>query len=479
MADDADIQKKIVTPKLESGSYVQERMGSFKFSDQVKGITLNDAIEQGLRENFNQQNRKYEDKILEMNWQDSKEEFWYPQISLQLNTSSQRVGRWKNGEKTGGTTSPFPSGTLALVAEDYTVFNWGKDYLAYLNSKENFLRGKQQLNEARRDLKHSIIKTFFQTLMYKKIMEVNKIQLRHASFIYSMNREKVTLKKVTKREYYQARAEYLRAQNEYFAAKRASATSDEALALLLKDPVGTKYIFRERLEYIPMQTTFDEANQFADNQNSAIKDARVNVHVSKRNHEIVRRENLPLPKFSVKLGAYTHGFSTSSHVTEYSSNPETNGAIGNDSNIELVATVSATWAITGRNGLFNTRKTKLSFTTHELNKKKLEQARYEAKSSVRTYYHSLVNLQNEMKILQARTTTLQKLFDTALEDYINKKADFQAFRQALLEMTAADITYEQTKYLHLAAKVDLAQTMGLEDFPGQNFEKVAKKEKGK
>ncbi|MBT7611118.1 MAG: TolC family protein [Bacteriovoracaceae bacterium] len=459
-------------PQLKSGGYVQEETGSFKFKDQIKTVTLNGAIEQGLRENYEQQKRKYEDKILELNWTDSKHAFWYPQISLQLTSSSQRVGRIKKGEKTGGTTSPYPSGNLAFVIEDYTVFNWGKDYLEFLNSKETYLRGKQKLLEKRRILKHSIINAFFETIMYKKISAIKKEQLRHTSFIYSMNREKVTLKKVSKREYYQSRAEYLRSQSEYFEAKRNTGTADETLAILLKDPVGTIYIFRERLKYIPMKTTFDEALKYAKKDNLNIKDAKVAVHIAKRSHDIVQRENLPLPKFSINLGAYTHSFSTSTYINDYETN-------SNNSNIELVASIAATWALTGKDGLFNTRKTTLSYTARELAEKNLEQAKHESQSTVRSKYYSLTNLQNELKVLDARITTLQKLFDTVLDDYLKKRTDFQDFRLALIEQSTTEAAYETLKFLHLKAKLELAETMGQEDFPGQNFENLAIREKGK
>ena len=46
-------------------------------------------------------------------------------------------------------------------------------------------------------------------------------------------------------------------------------------------------------------------------------------------------------------------------------------------------------------------------------------------------------------------------------------------------MTQADVLYEYTKYRHLEEKVNLANTMGLEDFPGENFEDLAVKENGK
>jgi hypothetical protein len=42
-------------------------------------------------------------------------------------------------------------------------------------------------------------------------------------------------------------------------------------------------------------------------------------------------------------------------------------------------------------------------------------------------------------------------------------------------MTETEILFANTVFSHLAEKVELAKTIGLEDFPGENFESVAKK----
>lgn len=243
--------------------FVQERMDSFKFDDNFKSLTLNDALEQGLRENYDQQIRKIQNEQLELNWLDSEHAFWYPTISLTLSSSTQRIGTLRDGETEPVKSSNLPSGTLSLNIEDYTVFNWGKDYLAFLNTKESYQRNKQQLNEKRRDLRHEIIQRYFETIFFRQLETIKKNQLRHSSFLYSMNREKVTLKKVSKREYYQARSEYLRSQSEFYEARRTASKADEALAKLLKDPAGTRYIFREKLNYLPIKTTLEEASSIS------------------------------------------------------------------------------------------------------------------------------------------------------------------------------------------------------------------------
>ncbi len=457
----------------KNASFVQERMDSFKFDDKFKALTLNDALEQGLRENFDQQIRNYQNTQIELNWLDTDTEFWFPTISLTLSSSTQRIGTIRDGDTEPVKSSNLPGGTVSLNIEDYTVFNWGKDYLAYLNSKETYQREKQQLDEKKRDLRHEIIKSYFESIFYHQVEKIKRVQLRHASFLYSMNREKVTLKKVTKREYYQARSEYLRSQNEFYEARLNSSKADEALAKLLKDEAGTRYIYREKLNYLPIKTTLEEATRISTKENSNVKDAVVDLHKASRNLDITNRENLPLPKFTMNLGAYTHTFGRQAWATRYSTGS------ANDTDIELVATVNATWTISGAGGLFNSRKTKLSSIDKMISQKKLDQAKFSARSDVRSYYHGLEQLQNEMKVLGARTVSLQKMFDTALEDYLNKRGDFQDFRQSLLEMTETDVLYEYTKFRHLQEKVNLANTMGLEDFPGENFEDLAVKEKGK
>jgi hypothetical protein len=88
-------------------------------------------------------------------------------------------------------------------------------------------------------------------------------------------------------------------------------------------------------------------------------------------------------------------------------------------------------------------------------------------------------LQNQIVILEARIPSLQKSFDTILENYLSGKTKYYDFHLSLIELTGTKILFEQTKFNHLKEKLTLAKISGLEDFPGENFEQLATRVKGK
>jgi outer membrane protein TolC len=461
------------TPKqLRTDGYVQSIDQRAQSNTNYKALHLNDVIEQGLRSNHEQEIRKYQSEILDLSWKDTWEEFWIPKVTLSFNTDEQRLGTLKSGDDTTNKRSKTPSGSLALDFGDYTIFNWGKDYLAFLNTKETYKRSKAVLKEESRNLKHDLIENYFKLYFLKEVERIKRDQLRHASFIYRLNREKITLKKTTREDYYLSRAEYLRAQNEYHDAKNNVQLQNEEVARLINDEVGTKYLLRDSLKYEVINTSLNEAIALAKKTNPDSLTANARVENAKRSYELALKENLPLPKISVKLGAYDYRFDSNNNSTTYSTGP------GN-SDIDIVASINASWSITGTGGLFNRRKTRTSMLSKHIAFSNRGLVHREIEADLKSRFFTVTSLQNQINILDARIPTLQKTFDTVLENYMNKRTKYINFKNTLIELTEAQILMEQSKFLHLFNKVELARTIGLEDFPGENFENLAVKIKGK
>ena len=110
--------KKVYEPKGES-----------------RALSLKEVLEEGLRKNPEERVRDFDRQLLQLSWEDTYQSFWYPQLRLRLGTNQdQRIGRLYRGDRQGSSpTSSSPSGFFGLEFEDYTIFNWGKDYLTYLN----------------------------------------------------------------------------------------------------------------------------------------------------------------------------------------------------------------------------------------------------------------------------------------------------------------------------------------------------------
>ncbi len=456
----------------ESEIYIQEA-DKFKLKETYKNLALNDVIEQGLRKNYEQNIRSQKNEVNEIQWQGAKSAFWMPELKINLTTTPQRISTLHRSSRTPTTeTATTPTGALGLSLGDYTVFNWGKDYALYLNTKSVYERNKQVFDESKRELKLDLIGSYFSLMAMKNIERIRQDQLRQASFVYRLNKEKITIGKTSKQDYYQSRSEYLKAQNDYHDSKIQSDIADENMAFLIADEVGTRYVLNEVLDYRRLKISLEDTLNLATQRNPTLLNNKTSLDVAEREYDVALKENMPLPKFSVNLGAYNKRFGPTTNRTVY----ETYGGSGN---VELVASVNATWALTGEDGLFNSNKLAISRIGKEIAYKELDKNRHFTNSYVRQTYQNILSYQNQLLILEARLPSLQKSFDTILENYLSGKTKYNDFHLALVELTETKILFEQTRLNHLKEKLTLAKLAGLEDFPGENFEQLATRVKGK
>lgn len=464
---------KVISKKInESEIYIQEA-SKYKIDEKFKSLKLNDVIEQGIRKNYDQEIRKQNEVLTDLNFDSAKRTFWYPDVKLVLSTNNQLISLLRKSSRAQTANAPtIPTGYLGLSIGDYTLFNWGKDYALYLNTKTTYERNKQIYSEAKRELKLDLITNYFDLITTKNIEKIRQDQLRHASFVYRLNKEKITIGKTSQQDYYQARNEYLRAQSDFHDAKMKSDIADESMSYLIADPVGTKYVLNEALDYRRIKISLEDSINFAAKQNPTLLNNQANIANAERSYDVAQKENLPLPKFSMNLGAYNKKFGPTTNSTVY----ETYSGNGN---IELIASVNATWDLSGPDGLFNSSKLAKGRINKELATFELTKNKHFTESSVEETYKNIISYQNQMLILEARIPSVQKTFDIVLENYLSGKAKFNDFHLALLDLSETKTYYENLKLSHLKAKISLAKLLGMEDFPGENFEHLAQRIKGK
>ena len=466
-------EQKVKTKAIsESEIYIQEA-DKYKLNETFKNLQLNDVIEQGLRKNYEQNIRGQFDSLNDIEFSGVKNAFWLPELKINLTTTNQRISTLKSSGRPPAVPTPtIPSGSLGLSLGDYTVFNWGKDYALYLNKKSLYTRNKQIFEESRRELKLDLIGTYFLLMSSKNIEKIRQDQLRQASFLYRLNKEKISIGKTSKQEYYLARSEYLKAQNDYHDAKITVDTADENMAFFIADEVGTKYVLNETLDYKRIKITLDESLNYSAKSNPTLLTNKTLIENAERSYDVALKENMPLPKFTVNLGAYNKNFGPTKNSTLY----ETYSGSGN---IELVASINATWSITGEDGFLNSNKLAIGRMGKEIAVKEFEKNSHFTQSLIRQTYLSILSLQNQIVILEARIPSIQKAFDTILENYLANKTKYYDFHLVLEELTNTKILFEQIKQQHLKEKLNLAKLTGLEDFPGETFERLAVRIKGK
>ncbi len=433
-------------------------------------IDLRSILEEGFRKNPFQRIREQKKEQIELTKTDVWQKFWLPKLSLELDSSNHKIDRFNQSSLStpGMGAQQAPTGSLGLVIDEYTLFNWGRDYLQYQNDTQTLSRANQQLSEARRRLKFSLITQYFNLIRSKEIKKIRQEQLRQTSFIHRLAREKLQLRKIRAQEYYQTRSEFLRSQTDYQESLYYVSLQEEELANLLGDEWRGSYSTVEQLKFVSVNATLPEALKLTEEQSVDYRDAKLLYDNASRTYEKTLKENLPLPKFSFNLGSYRTGFDPNGSSWQYQTSP------GNK-NVELVAAIDMKWTLFGDGGFFNSRNNQRSYLDKRIAEINYFNIKRQLDVKVRTIYKTLRFLEQKVKIAEFQYKNAQSNYDSVLDNYIGSKATYADIKFAVDNLVNSHINSENVKYEHLLKKLELADYMGLEDFPGENFEQLAQR----
>lgn len=437
---------------------------SLTTNDQYVPINLKSAIEQGLRQNFDQELRLFRTSLINIQEDRNWDQFWLPNLKFEIGITDQRLQSFLGGSSKD-TSYDRPAGTVALGVAEYTLFNWGKDYLGYLNNKSTYQRSKENLHEDRRELRLDLIDQYLDVLTKSKIAKIKQEQLRQATFIFRFNQDKAKLKKISQQEYFQSKSDYLRTQADYHQSKSELESSERQLGGLLSDPIDNRYRLNEQIKMTRIKSTLDELLSEANKYNPDILDAENNIKITERSYDLAKKESLPLPKISLKVGAYKYQFDDNHSTTRFEN------SLGTDS-VEMVATLNASWDIMGSNGLFNQRNRKEAVLLRNQAIKEREKYQHSTKNQIKTLYRQGLHYERLQDILEAEVISLRSSFDVILDNYTTGKTRFIDLQKALEERTLREIEAQENKYYHAKVKLLLTRLAGLDDLPGESLEAI-------
>lgn len=439
-----------------------------------KVIDLRSVLEEGYRRNPGEQIRTQQREQIDLLKTDIWQSFWLPDVALEMVSTNHRIDRLRESSQSTPAMGAqnAPTGYLGLAIENYTLFNWGRDYLQYQNQKDTLNRARVALAEARRQLKFSLIGQYFDFIRNKEILRIYREQVRQASFIHRFAREKLQLRKIRAQEYYQTRAEYLRSQTDYQEALFQVGQEEEEMALLMGDEYRGAYRSIEQLKFVTVNVSMEQALRYAQEQSVAYRNAKLLYDNASRTYEKTLKDNLPLPRFDLNLGTYRTNFDPQGNSWTYDTSPT---GVGGNRNIEVVATIDMRWTLIGEGGFFNGRTNKLAFLNKRIAEITFFNTRRELEVKVRTIFKNLRFLEQKIEIAEYQHKNAQKTYDSVLDNYMAARATYPDIKLALDNLVLSHINSQNVKYEHLLKKMELADLMGLEDLPGENFELLAVK----
>jgi outer membrane protein TolC len=435
--------------------------------DRGRTMDLRSAIEESLRRNPFEQVRTNVNARIDIEKKDLFESFWLPNLTLDFRAQNHKYDRFYNSQNQadGAGSLVSPGGSIGVTVKDYTVFNWGRDYLNYLNDKNTLKREEQRLTESRRKLRFAVIAQYFALIRAKEFAKIRREQLRQASFIHRLTREKLQVRKTTAMEYYQTRGEFLKAQTEYQQALYDVGQENERLSNLLGDDYQSTYTTSEQLKFSTLDTASEDALRMALQTSPSMRDAKLEFENASRTYERVVKENMPLPKFTVGVGTYQDQFGPDGRSWGRST--------PTGRNVEMVAAVNMSWTLIGEGGLFNSRENQRAYLDKRIAEIRFYNAKRELEVKLRTLIRTVRFLEQKVTVAEYQDKNARSNFDSTLDNYTAGRTSFPQIKLSLDNWVISKMNTENVKFDHLLRKIELADSVGIDDLPGDNFETLA------
>jgi hypothetical protein len=116
--------------KKRTQEAIQKSEKKFDLKVLEKDLELRSALVKGLSKNVAEQVRSFTKFKYDLNWKDTYEKFWFPNVKLNLSSSGHSLNNFRNSTNNNSTlTGQTPELALGLEIGSYNVFNWGIDYL--------------------------------------------------------------------------------------------------------------------------------------------------------------------------------------------------------------------------------------------------------------------------------------------------------------------------------------------------------------
>ena len=186
---------------------------------------------------------------------------------------------------------------------------------------------------------------------------------------------------------------------------------------------------------------------------------------SNREYEKTLKDNLPLPKFTLGMGTYQQQFAPNGNNWLRQTNT--------GRNVELVAAVNMSWTLIGEGGLFNSRVNKRAYLDKRIAEIHYFNTKRELEVRIRTLLRTVRFLEQKVTIADFQNKNARSNYDSTQDNYTAGRTTFPQIKLALDNRVLSEMNSENVKYDHLLKKLELADVMGLDDLPGDNFETLA------
>lgn len=282
----------------------QEKKKSDNKAPAKQTLNLRFVQEKALRAGLQSKQFRVDLELAELSYKTSLHQMFYPSFALTGSANSTYTyGQYPNAlsQSVGNTydSKGFPRTSLSLGLGEFTLYNGGKDTLAYKQALITWMRTKEQLVDKDRDTRFQALVAFAKHQSDREKLDAAERYLNLSISLARLVKTRVQNKKAQKDEYFSALNDVLEARNNLENARLQADQSLWDLNKILGDPIGEDYKLDGKLDFRPLKMGLNEALSQYKLSAPTLLDAKANMERRRLEWEQATRERLPLPMVTV------------------------------------------------------------------------------------------------------------------------------------------------------------------------------------
>lgn len=437
----------------------------------AEDLTLEQAVSKAMANNEDIRLQKLTLRQAELGYDDAWDRMFLPNITLTgYSTSNNTIYQLADTQaKTDGEAAKghgYPSSSIALNLGSYTLFNFWKDRIQYDIARLQWDRSKQRYEEAKRNLRFRVITEYFKYKTETEKREAAKRSVDLTQAILNLVKSKVANGTATAADESSANVDYLNAKNQLNEISGSMRTVAWSFNQLLGEPVSSSFRLTSEFRYSLLQITPELALKLFRENSSSMKEAGLNLKVSELNVELAEKNRLPLPTVNISGITFSYG------NTYYGTKPsrDTTASSGTISgNIDISTTIAVTWNLLGPGGLFNSRETERARIQRDQAEIQLARTDHSNTAAIVSMVSSIRYQEQTIANLKQSFESSATLLESLIGDMQNQKVSRLEFRDAVNQARDSEFSYKEMLLGHLVSKLSLAETLGVDQLPGDSF----------
>jgi outer membrane protein TolC len=438
-------------------------------------LTLEQALRKANARGYTLEGARIQLRTAEILYRNAWDTMFLPQVSLALastqkltfgNIPGARADEVQDtahnyGFPAGSSTTGAPAATLTLGS--YTLFNFGKDLLAYERERVAWSRAQEIFSESARSVRVQVTSAFYNAKNLQDKFDAAQRSVEVAQAISDLLASRVKIGKATKEDFSSSQIDLSNAKNERETFDTQRKTAFWGLNQLMGEPIQTAYRITDssRDRYRPLKLQAEQILKIYQENSPSVKTGLADIKRSEIGVKLAEKERLPLPKVTFS------GVKVNYNQAYYGSKPVADNGSAGSVNMDVQAVVGVTIPIVGPGGLFNSRvvesaelQLQNSENLYRMSLANDQASILQAIQAIRQYEEQITNLK---KSLESASSLLDTLFQQVSNQVSSKRLEL---RDALKQARDAEIAYNEAVFQHLTQKLTLAATIGVDRLPG-------------